>query len=175
MIEVWQCSYCGNLNPYIEPGCPECGLPRPTKSYKLVHTIKAHWKTFSTIGIVSLMAIVVIFSCAFLGFFNSTGQTTDADGKKSAVLLMVKNWTPPQNEGMSCEQAYDALVNVYQKSLGINDAAVTWSVDDPVGKYYTVHASLKGETGWIDYRWKVNPKTNTITAMDGMSICPYSP
>jgi hypothetical protein len=175
MANAWKCAYCANMNSNIEVACPECGLPRPALSTRLLQAFKENWKTVAIVAIFSLTVVFIISSCASAGLFKSSGQAGDSNKNKSAVLSMVQNWKPPQNNGMTCGQAYDALVDVYQSSLGIADAEVVWSVDDPVGKSYLVHAALKGETGWANYRWKVNPTTNSIASLDQLSICPYSP
>lgn len=175
MTDAWRCAYCATMNSNIEVACPECGLPRPKVYKRLMQIIIENWKAVTSLAIFCCIVIVAITSCVSSGIFTAAGQSLDTDESKSTVLAMVKNWTPAQNKGMSCEQAYAALVDVYQNSLGIADAQVVWSVDDPVGKTYLVHAALKGQTGWAQYQWKVNTKTNSISSLDKLSICPYSP
>lgn len=147
---------------------------KPNATTISVARTKQKSKTKRTVWMVGFLTLSIVCLCALIPFLGRSEISSTTFNEKRA-LEAVQNWKPPANQGLTCKETLDTVVNFYIYGLGISDANVNWSTTKQDNDTFIVRASLKGETGFANYGWRVefpNQKITLLNETDNeLSLC----
>ena len=164
---MWKCPHCGGLNPGGNTHCAGCKSPSPGLiRFPTINTsqsnVQRHHPNNAVIVIVFVLFLIICIYGVSMIPTNYKGNDPSTNYTEFDAISLVKNWKPSENQGLTCEETYDAIVLVYRENLGINGAEVVWSAEKTGVYDFIVSANLKGETGWAEYDWQVNMENKSI-------------